>query len=381
MMLGMAEAWVNRIVGQGEEDPEQLAANPRNWRVHPKVQQEALTGVLDKVGWVDSVIVNRQTGFVVDGHLRVSLALRRHEKTIPVQYIDVTEEEEMLVLATLDPLAALAVSDTDKLGELLGSLSEDDERLSRLIHGVQDDVVSEPPDVSNRAGELQAKWNTELGQIWEAGNHRIVCGDCTDKAVVDRVMEGEKADAVVTDPPYGVGVDYGSFEDTPENVKELINKFMPFVFDNLPAAIVCGVASMWEYPRPTWVGTWVHPAAMNPGPWGFNGNNPILYYGKDPYLRNRKGSRLDSIVMASDREGIDGHPTPKPFAVWEWLVERMTSESGATVLDLFLGSGTTLIACEHLGRNGRGVEIDPGYVAVALERLSSLGLEPKLVSG
>lgn len=133
--------WKNRIVGQGEEDPEQLLANSRNWRLHPKVQQEALTGVLDKVGWVSGVIINKRTGFVVDGHLRVSLALRRHEPTIPVQYIDVTEEEEMLVLATLDPLAAMAVSDTDKLGELLEQLGDQPEAIDRLLKTVAGEKV------------------------------------------------------------------------------------------------------------------------------------------------------------------------------------------------------------------------------------------------
>lgn len=103
--------WQNRIVGSGEEDPEQLLANPGNWRIHPKRQQDALSGVLDEVGWVDQIIVNQRTGHVVDGHLRVSLALRRNEPTVPVLYVDLSEAEEKLVLATLDPIAAMATAD------------------------------------------------------------------------------------------------------------------------------------------------------------------------------------------------------------------------------------------------------------------------------
>ena len=133
--------WSNRIIGHAEIDPEELLAHPKNWRIHPKVQQEALTGVLDKVGWVSRVIVNKRTGFVVDGHLRVSLALRRHEPSIPVQYIDVTEEEEMLILATLDPIAALAVSDMDKLGELLKDLGEQPEAIDRLLKTVAGEQI------------------------------------------------------------------------------------------------------------------------------------------------------------------------------------------------------------------------------------------------
>ena len=76
-------AWRNRIVGTGDEAPDQLLANPANWRIHPKAQQAALVGALDTVGWVQQVLVNRRSGFVVDGHARVARALRRGEPTVP----------------------------------------------------------------------------------------------------------------------------------------------------------------------------------------------------------------------------------------------------------------------------------------------------------
>jgi hypothetical protein len=114
--------WSTRIVGQGEEAPEQLLANPRNWRVHPKHQQDALQETLDRVGWVQSVIVNRVTGHVIDGHLRVGLAISKGEEAIPVSYVELDEEEERLVLATLDPLAGMAVTDEGALKGLLGDL-------------------------------------------------------------------------------------------------------------------------------------------------------------------------------------------------------------------------------------------------------------------
>jgi ParB-like chromosome segregation protein Spo0J len=101
--------WRNRIVGHGEVDPNDLVANPRNWRIHPQAQQEALEGVLEDVGWVDTVLVNQRTGFVVDGHLRVQLALRREEHEVPVTYLDLSEDEELEVLASYDPLSAMAV--------------------------------------------------------------------------------------------------------------------------------------------------------------------------------------------------------------------------------------------------------------------------------
>ncbi|MEX1171684.1 MAG: hypothetical protein WEG56_03620, partial [Chloroflexota bacterium] len=112
-------AWRNRIVGSGDEAPDQLLANPANWRIHPKAQQAALAGALDTVGWVQQVMVNRRTGFVVDGHARVALAISRNEPSVPVLYVDLDPEEEALVLATLDPIGAMAQRDTAKLDELL----------------------------------------------------------------------------------------------------------------------------------------------------------------------------------------------------------------------------------------------------------------------
>ncbi|HEY5277825.1 MAG TPA: hypothetical protein VIK38_15050, partial [Coriobacteriia bacterium] len=102
-----AAGWRNRIVGSGAEAPERLAANPANWRVHPRHQRDALAGSLDTVGWVAQVLVNCQTGFLVDGHARVALALARKEASVPVLYVDLSPDEERLVLATFDPIGAL----------------------------------------------------------------------------------------------------------------------------------------------------------------------------------------------------------------------------------------------------------------------------------
>lgn len=126
--------WKNRIVGEGNEPPDQLLANPLNWRTHPVFQQEALQSVIEEVGIVQQVIVNKRTGYLVDGHLRVTLAMRQDQKTIPVSYIDVSEEEERKILATLDPLAAMAAIDREKLSELLDGIQSEglDDLLSTL---------------------------------------------------------------------------------------------------------------------------------------------------------------------------------------------------------------------------------------------------------
>jgi len=125
--------WRNRITGTGEEAPDQLLANPANWRIHPKAQQDALAGALDQVGWVQQVLVNRRSGFVVDGHARVALALTRGEATVPVLYVDLEPEEEALVLATLDPIGAMAGRDEEKLRALLADITVDDAGLLALL--------------------------------------------------------------------------------------------------------------------------------------------------------------------------------------------------------------------------------------------------------
>ena len=126
--------WRNRIVGSGGMRAGDFLANPHNWRIHPKNQQDGLAGVLDTVGWVQEVIVNQRTGFLVDGHLRVTLALRKGEDTaVPVKYVDLSEEEEALILAALDPIAAMAATDRAKLDEVMRMANSDDERVQAMM--------------------------------------------------------------------------------------------------------------------------------------------------------------------------------------------------------------------------------------------------------
>lgn len=119
------KSWKNSIVESAEVDPRELTANPMNWREHPEKQLSALEGVMNTVGWVDKVLVNKRTGHVVDGHARIELALRREEASVPVDFIDVSEEDEKLILATFDPLSAMAATNADILAELVEEVSYD----------------------------------------------------------------------------------------------------------------------------------------------------------------------------------------------------------------------------------------------------------------
>jgi hypothetical protein len=132
--------WAQRIVGQGEVNPAELTVNPRNWRQHPLHQRQALRELLERVGWVQQVVVNRTTGHLVDGHLRVELAREDGAARVPVLYVELDDEEEQLVLATLDPVAALAAPDIDQLHDLveqLPDLGDGD------LRGMLDDLIGQ----------------------------------------------------------------------------------------------------------------------------------------------------------------------------------------------------------------------------------------------
>ena len=125
--------WRNRIVGYSEEEPDQLLANPFNWRIHPASQQNALSGVLKEVGLVQNVVANRTTGHLVDGHLRVMLAMRENQPVVPVTWVELSEEEEHLILASLDPLAAMATADAGALDALLSSVQSGEAAVQQML--------------------------------------------------------------------------------------------------------------------------------------------------------------------------------------------------------------------------------------------------------
>ena len=125
--------WTNRIVGHGEEAPDQLLAHPANPKIHPRRQQQALDHAISDVGWITGVIVNQRTGHVLDGHARVGLAISRGEPTIPVTYVDIDEAAELKALATFDPIGALAATDDRMLEDLLAELSLADEDFTTFV--------------------------------------------------------------------------------------------------------------------------------------------------------------------------------------------------------------------------------------------------------
>ena len=115
----VGDGWQSRIVGHGEKPASQFCANPRNYRTHPQAQRDALHGALNEVGWVAPVVENKRTGLLVDGHERVWQALQNGDAPVPYVEVDLSPEEEAYVLATLDPIGAMAAADKEQLDALL----------------------------------------------------------------------------------------------------------------------------------------------------------------------------------------------------------------------------------------------------------------------
>ena len=225
--------WKNRIVGHGSKKASEFLANPHNYRTHPMAQRRAVRASLDDLGWIHVVLENRISGNLIDGHERVWNALKNDDAEVPYIQVELTEAEEAQALLSLDPMAAMAGVDTEKMEELFRQIETDSEDLLEFLDGLADDhglefgdngeQADDPGAEIDRAEELREKWDVKTGGLWKLGQHRLICGDCTDAGVVERVMDGEKAGAVVTDPPYGTN-QKGVPGDEPENHVELLNK-------------------------------------------------------------------------------------------------------------------------------------------------------------
>lgn len=215
--------------------------------------------------------------------------------------------------------------------------------------------------------------------------HLIVCGDCTDAEVVQRVMQEEKATLAPVDPPYNVGfgydgetVDDNKAADAYEAFSRAWFALCQSVSDRQIVTPGCNNLALWLrwFDAYHW-GTWTKSNSMTNGRvsrwWCWE---PVLFFGL--HWGKRRHSDIFEYPIGQQKE-VANHPCPKPLAMWEDLLTNY-SEPGDLIYEAFLGSGTTLIACERLGRHSRSVEISPAYVAVAIERFYQMtGQEPELV--
>ena len=206
----------------------------------------------------------------------------------------------------------------------------------------------------------------------QIGDATLYLGDC--REILPLLP---KVDAVVTDPPYGIHLEYGIFNDTEENVKGLADVVIPWAIENAKRTLVTsGNKCQHLYPRPDWTLAWVTPAGSGSGPWGFSCWQPILAYGSCPYLAAGKGRRQD-VLLHTETSEKNGHPCPKPVGFMGKVVER-ASLVRDLVLDPFMGSGTTGVACAKLGRKFIGIELEERYFSIACKRIEAVYKEPRL---
>jgi len=205
-----------------------------------------------------------------------------------------------------------------------------------------------------------------LAPYYEDDAVTIYHGDCR-----DILPTLSKVDAVVTDPPFGIGMPYLSFDDTPENVGQLIAEIMPMLMDAAHCVILSpGIASTGFYPAPTWVLASIKPAGEGRSSWGFCTWTMLFAYGKDPYLSRGRGCRPDSwTIKRRSYKAERGHPCPKNEDEWSRVVARVSPDSTDVILDPFMGSGTTLRAAKDLGRKAIGIEIEEKYCEIAAKRM------------
>lgn len=407
-------AFENQIVRWDLVPAEQLLANPRNPRSHPKKQRDALVGSMRELGIIAPVLVNLRTGYLIDGHARVEeITSVDPSRPMPVVFVDVSPEQEAKAIAVFDRITEMADVDKERLESLLREVRSEEPALQKLLAEMAkehrlylgpDEGPEDPGAELDRADELQEKWGVEKDQIWQAGEHRILCGDCCDEAAVDRLLEGAKCQMCWTDPPWNVA--YGQSDMNPRwKLRAIANdnlgaefpafasQFCTIIAESvLPGAPIYMAMSAQEWPV-------IHAALASAG---FHWSSTIIWV-KDHAVLSRKDyhTRYEPLwygwkdgaarlCQVTDRKQndvweiprptrSDEHPTMKPVELVARALEN-SSFRGDRVFEPFLGSGSTLVACEQTGRAGLGMDVDPRYVAVTLERLSGMGLVPELDS-
>ncbi len=407
--------WRNRITCSGTIKVTEAVANPLNFRLHPPVQSQALSAALDQVGWVQQVVVNTTTGNLIDGHLRVELAKERGEDELPCLFVELTDDEERLVLASLDPIAAMAGADQARLAELLASIESQDEQVRGLLEQIARQQHLELPTAPGLVDpddvpEVPTEPISRLGDLWLLGPHKLLCGDSTDPASVRRLLAGERATLMATDPPYLVDYDGGNRPQTwgkdgrpisPEQKTRHWDAYtdhdssVAFYADFLRAALAEALGDVPVVYQ--WFGMTRADIVM--AAWRANGllahqvviwhksravlgrsdfmydYEPAIYgwvAGRRPEPERRPPASTTAVWEVDQKEGVeDGlgavHPTIKPVELIRRPITWHT-RPGELLYEPFSGSGTAIIAAEQTGRRCCALELAPAFVDVAVTR-------------
>jgi DNA modification methylase len=405
--------WRSRITGSGTLKVAEAKPHALNFRLHPTGQSQALAASLDSVGWVQQVVVNTTTGNLLDGHLRVELARERGEAELPCLYVELSADEERLVLASLDPIAAMAGADREKLQELLSSIQSKDEQVRGLLEQIARQERVELPAMPglvdpDEVPEVPAEPVSRLGDLWLLGPHKLLCGDSTEPASVERLMAGGRALAMITDPPYLVDYDGGNHPqtwgehgttaeqktkhwDAYTDHEQAVGFYRDFIAVALAEALGerpaiyqwFGMMRMdvvteawtanrvklhqvliWHKSRPVLGRCWFM--------WDYEPCAVGWLEGRQPQPERRPPANTRAVWDVDQKEGIEEglgsvHPTIKAVELIRRPI-RWHTRPGELIYEPFSGSGTAIIAAEMTGRRCYALELAPAFVDVALLR-------------
>ena len=390
---------------------EKVVPNPRNPNKHSEKQIALLSKIIAAQGWRAPITVSTRSGFIVRGHGRLLAARKLGLAEVPVDYQAYeTEAAEWADLIADNRLSELSETDELLLKDLLQELGTSELDLELTAYtadeidqmlGSAKEVQEDDFDADKALSEIdEAK--TKLGDIYILGKHRLMCGDSTDAAAVEKLMDGQKADIAVTDPPYNVGYTGGTKDAlTIQNDKQEDSAFRQFLsaaFTNMDVAMKPGaVFYIWHADSEGYN----FRAACKEAGWQvrqcliWNKNQlvmgrqdyhwkhePCLYGWKEGAAHLWASDRRQTTILCFDRPQKNAeHPTMKPVALLAYQIANNTKGEDIA-LDLFGGSGTTLVACEQLGRKCYMMELDPKYCDVIIKRWEELtGNKAELWSG
>ena len=365
----------------------ELIAAEYNPRKINKVQEQDLKDSLTRFGLVDPIIINinkERKNIVIGGHQRLRVWADLGNTEIDCNELDLTLDKERELNIRLnknggsfDDELVKEYFDYEELTEWGFNPDELFDKEETTADGLIDD------DEIPEAKESKVK----RGDIWKLGEHRIMCGDSTSSDDVAKLMNGEKADIVFTDPPYGI-----SFKDNAGNKikNDNLNDEKLIIFNNkwqenafLVSANNCFLL-VWQSPRKfhllDYIGSWrffrlitmykSNRISFPHGAW-INKTEPCCVFAKGKPKPTEENYLDDCYVYKHDKESHDdsnvGHPTPKPVKM---IIEHITAciKKNQLALDLFGGSGSTLMACEKTNRKCNIMELDEKYCDVIIER-------------
>jgi site-specific DNA-methyltransferase (adenine-specific) len=380
----------------------------KKWENNPaEISKEAagrLVECFNEFGQIETLAVDPENR-LVDGHQRLDTWLAKYgdiEVDCRKASRLLTEKERQKIAVMLrsgavgrynwDVVSSWSADDLQGWGMDSATLKEwkhDVSALDNFIESEKKEPVDAEPQI-DRAAELNEKWQVKTGDLWQIGEHRLLCGDSTVKADVDRVMGGEKATVVFTDPPYnmetqGGGALHEQYKKTAERIKDIVD-FKPAEFLatlNLYFAsgyhssfIFCNKALILDYlifakenKLSANILVWKKPVCV---PFG-DSHRPdieyLIFIRKNAKWINGLSGANYSRCLEYPNERSEEHPTIKPVELVQNQL-RITSETNDVIAEPFCGSGTTMVACENLHRKCRAIEISPNYCAVILERMS-----------